>query len=283
MSCSFCRLSVGLVIGIVIGAPCPSTAQLSRADSAGIAAAIAPALRGAINGQGVAQDNATLLQKSAAWNRWIQDALAAIDSTVIAGLPTRTTARFNVFTADASGDSIALNIGVTQCNGLSFAGISDRYVVKRGSAGWVVAGKRFSGSGHGRCDQATRQDSGDIIAAIDQYSSTRGRSEGIWFVAAADSSWTGRIARATRAGLAIVADTVTSRCNSGVPMPGPVGNRAAARLVQVSPDSAEVRITLRCTGGMDVKSLRPLGSVLMYALTRRDGRWRVASLRAAAG
>lgn len=153
MSSSLRRLSLVLLPMVFPGVSRGASAQLSRADSVGIAAVIAPAIRDAIHGQAVAQDNATLMRTGARWNRWLQDALAAIDSTVISPAPTRTTARFNVFAAEASGDSVVLNIGVTQCDGTRFAGISDRYVVKRGPSGWVIASKRFSGAGHGRCDQ----------------------------------------------------------------------------------------------------------------------------------
>jgi len=126
-------------------------AQLSRADSLGIAAALAPGVRGMIHGPAIMQDSPKLLRSGAPWNRYLEDALAAIDSTIITHAPTVTTARFNVFTADAAGDSIIVNVGVTHCDGARFGGGSEAYVVKRARTGWTVVSKRFSGSGQGRC------------------------------------------------------------------------------------------------------------------------------------
>jgi hypothetical protein len=122
-----------------------------RVDSVRIAAAVAPVMRGMIRGNGIDQDDATLLTNGAAWNPLLKNALIALDSSSISRTPIVTTPRFNVFSVVATGDSIAMNIGVTHCDGARFSGASEWLVVKRNANGWNVASRRFSGSGHGKC------------------------------------------------------------------------------------------------------------------------------------
>jgi hypothetical protein len=137
----------------LLAAPLPAAAQLSRADSLRIVTALAPAVRTMFRGQAVSQDNASLLRSGAPWNALLQNALNAFDSTSITQRPLVTTARLNVFSAEAAGDSITLNVGVTQCDGARFAGGGEFYVLQRSGNAWRIRSRRFSGSGHGTCGQ----------------------------------------------------------------------------------------------------------------------------------
>lgn len=144
------RLSI-LSAVLLASTPHALAAQLSHADSVHIAAALAPVMRGMIRGQAIDQDNSSLLRSGSAWNPLLRMALAALDSNLIARTPAVTTARFNVFSVEATGDSVAMNVGITQCDGARFAGGSELFVVKRDANGWRVSSRRFSGSGHGKC------------------------------------------------------------------------------------------------------------------------------------
>jgi hypothetical protein len=137
----------------------------------------------------------------------------------------------------------------------------------------------WSTIGMGQLAPLTQADSAQLFDALSAYGTGRTNAHGTWWVRPADSAGFAPFARALRTDVRMAGDSAAPRCHSTGDTSGPTGNLASAQIIRLLADSIEVRITLRCLGG-SVQSPMRLGSILMYALVRRDERWRVVALRA---
>jgi hypothetical protein len=137
-------------------APAVTSAQLAnRPDSAGLAWAIAGAIRAPIQKNGAPRstmiESATISPLSKLWNARVGRALKSIDSTLVARRPTKETMRVNVVELSMFGDSATANVAISRCYAERFVGSSAVYSFKRKKDEWVVVHQERGMAARGPC------------------------------------------------------------------------------------------------------------------------------------
>lgn len=153
-------MRIRLLILCMALTPTAVLAQLRRADSTGLALAIAKAIQTPIRANGTPRSVivTTSTPVSVAFNRRVGDALKTLDSTLITRKPTKETMRINVSRLEIYGlDSAAANVALSRCNGERFVGSSVDYIFKYKADVWVVVLEQKGFAARGTCPKAYGQ------------------------------------------------------------------------------------------------------------------------------
>lgn len=138
-------------------APAVASSQppVIKPDSAGVARAIAKAIRTPILKNGAPRAAAvvskTITPESADWNRRVVNELRALDTALIARRPSKETMLINVVTLTMSRDSASANVAMRRCYGDRFVGSSALYELKRNGAEWTIVAEQRGMAARGAC------------------------------------------------------------------------------------------------------------------------------------
>jgi hypothetical protein len=149
-------MRIGAVLLVLCLAPRVTSAQLAnRPDSAGLAWAIAQAIRAPIQKNGAPRStmitSGSISPTSTLWNARVGRALKSLDSNLVAKRPSKETMRVNVVELSMFGDSASANVAISRCYAERFVGSSAVYSFKRKKDEWVVVHQERGMAARGPC------------------------------------------------------------------------------------------------------------------------------------